>query len=56
MTEVAAPRLIHDPGIEDQDLLEDLLATIGKGLDKARSITQGRLLVGSDEVYLGCPT
>ena len=53
MTEVAAPILIHDPGIEDQDLLEDLLATIGKGLDKARSITQGRLLVGSDEVYLG---
>ena len=53
MTEVAAPRLIYDPGIDDRDLLEDLLATIGRGLDKARSITQGQMFVGGEEVYLG---
>ena len=50
MVEAAVPRLIYDPGIGDLDLLEDMLAAIGRRLDKARSITEGVLVVGNSKV------
>ena len=50
--EAAVPRLIHDPGRGDQDLVEDLLAAIGGSLDKARSITHGVMQVGKGDIRL----
>ena len=52
MVEATVPRLIHDPGIFDLDLLEDLLAAIGERLSRAKSITEGILVVGRDEIKL----
>ena len=43
MAAAAVPRLIHDPGIGDEDLWEHMLMSIGRHLGKARSITEGRL-------------
>ena len=51
--EATVPRLIHDPGIGDLDLLDDLLAAIGTRVSRARSITEGLLVVGRNEVKLG---
>ena len=53
MAEAAVPRLIHDPGIGDEDLWEDMLMSIGRHLGKARSITEGSLVVGNNVVRMG---
>jgi len=52
VVEATVPRLIHDPGIFDLDLLEDLLAAIGERLSRAKSITEGILVVGRDDIKL----
>ena len=44
VVKATAPRLIHDPGIGgDQDLMNDLLASIGTRVKRANSITEGSI-------------
>ena len=51
--EAAAPRLIYDPGISgDQDLMDDLLASIGASAARAKSIGEGVIRVNGNEVKL----
>ena len=44
--------MIFDPGIDVDDLLEDVLAAVGKVKDKVKSITEGSLVVDSNVVSL----
>ena len=44
--EAVVPRLIHDPGIPDTDLVEGLLAAVGYNQGNVRSITVGEVVVG----------
>ena len=50
MAEAAVPTMIFDPGIGSDDLLEDVLAAIGKRGEKVKSITDGTLVVDSNVV------
>ena len=53
MAEAAVPTLIFDPGIDDYDLMDDVLAAIGRSTEQVKSITGGTMRVNGNVVRLG---